>query len=333
MINMAEALRDRIIASWRLRSWSYRLLSSPSLNRLPLYRRLYGRRIALRQARGRQYPQVVSVETTNACNAACTMCGHRLMQRRKGRMSWELYRDIISQIKSWPLKTLFLSGFGEPLLDPDLAARVEYANKSGLGPLAIFTNASLLDRARTEELHRAGLKRLHLSLDAASPQTFARLRPGLDYHRTMANIEDLLSLSPRPQVFLQLVIVDQGPEEIRRLMALFQGRVERLLVRQAQDWAGRVKFLASGFSPHLVSHPWWPPCHYLWEQLNIYWDGTVPSCCLDYEAAQPLGGAAGQSLSEIWHGPLLREIREKHNAGRRDHLPLCRRCRYFSVWW
>lgn len=329
----AKRLRHSLIDSWRLRSLAYRLLSSKALAGFGPYRAWYRSRIALEQRSRLDQPRVVSVETTNACNAACVMCGHRLMKRPQGRMTWNLYKKIVDQAKGWDLETFYLSGFGEPLLDPELAARVSYARRAGIVNTAIVTNASLLSRERAADLARAGLARVHLSVDAATPGAFSRLRPGLDFERVMENIENLIALRPRPTVVLQLVLVDQEPDEVRRVIRRFRGRVERLTVRQAQDWAGRVKLRPKEFTPHLSASGAWPPCRYLWDQMNVYWDGTVPACCLDYEAQQPLGDASRQSLSEIWTGPALADLRQKHNAGRRDLVPLCRRCRYFSVWW
>lgn len=326
-------VRRLLIDSWRLRSLAYRLLSSRSLSGFAPYRAIYRRRITAEQRIRLARPRVVSVETTNACNAACVMCGHRSMKRPQGRMSWEFYKKTVEQLRGWPLETFYLSGFGEPLLDPGLAEKISYARGLGIQNTAIVTNASLLDQTRAAELVRAGLSRVHLSIDAATPKTYSRLRPGLDFDRVMDNVEGLIRMRPRPAVVLQLVLVDQGPEEVRRVIRRFRGRVDRLTLRQAQSWAGRVKLSTKEYTPHLKASAAWPPCRYLWDQLNIYWDGAVPACCLDYEAEQPLGDASVQSLESIWRGPLLADLREKHNAGRRDLISLCRRCGYFSVWW
>lgn len=326
-------LRRGLVDSWRLREAAYRILSSEALNRSAVYRSLYRGRVAREQAAGLRFPRVLSVETTNACNAACVMCGHRQMKRPSGRMPWELFAGIVDQAKGWDLETFYLSGFGEPLLDRELAGKVSYARRAGIENTAIVTNASLLTPERAAELRDAGLARVHLSIDAAEPGTYSRLRPGLDFGRVMANVENLLRMRPRPQVILQLVLVDQRPAEVRAVVRRFRGRVDRLTVRQAQDWAGRVGLGTRAFTPHLTARRHWPPCRYLWDQMNVYWDGTVPACCLDYEAEQPLGDAAAQGLGEIWRGPAFGEMRMMHNAGRRDSVPLCRRCRYFPVWW
>ncbi|HBE73252.1 MAG TPA: hypothetical protein DDW31_04055 [candidate division Zixibacteria bacterium] len=330
---LSGALRRRVIDSPHWRGLAYRALSSAPLNRSTIYRALYRRRIVRQQKDRRGFPRVVSVESTSACNASCVMCGHRIMKRPVGRMSWGLYKNIVDQARGWPLETFFLSGFGEPLLDPGLAAKAAYAREAGVANTAIVTNASLLTPDRAAELRDAGLGRIHLSLDAASPAAYSRLRPGLDFGRVMENIDGLLRMRPRPAVVLQLVLVDQGPAEVRAVIERFRGRVERLTIRQAQDWAGRVALKTAAYSPHLSFRGHWPPCRYLWDQLNVCWDGTVPACCLDFEAEQPLGNARRQSLEEIWLGPVLGGLRKKHDAGRRGSIPLCRRCRYFPVWW
>jgi MoaA/NifB/PqqE/SkfB family radical SAM enzyme len=330
---LSTRLRRSLIDSWRLRSLAYRLLSSQALAGFWPYRACYRRRIAREQRARLEHPRVVSVETTNACNASCAMCGHRLMRRPQGRMEWKLYQRVVEQVKGWGLESFYLSGYGEPLLDTELADRVSLARRAGIGNTAIVTNASLLDGRRAAELARAGLARVHLSIDAATPQAYARMRPGLDFGQVMENVERLLAMRPRPAVVLQLVLVDQGPDEVRKVIRRFRGRVDRLTVRQAQSWAGRVSLRTREFTPHLAASAAWPPCRYLWDQLNVYWDGTVPACCLDYEAEQPLGDAARQDLAAIWSGPALADLRERHGAGRRDLIPLCRRCGYFSVWW
>lgn len=329
----SSKLRQGLIDSWRLRSLVYRLLSSRALAGFGPYRAWYRRRIASEQRARLGQPRVVSVETTNACNAACVMCGHRLMRRAQGRMDWKLYRRVVEQVRGWRLESFYLSGYGEPLLDPELADRVSFARQAGIENTAIVTNASLLDEKRAAELVRAGLSRVHLSIDAATPEAYSRLRPGLDFGRVMDNVEGLIRMIPRPVVVLQLVLVDQGPDEVREVIGRFRGRVDRLTVRQAQSWAGRVRLQTREYTPHLAASAAWPPCRYLWDQLNVYWDGTVPACCLDYEAEQPLGDARLQDLAAIWSGPALTDLREKHGAGRRDLIPLCRRCGYFSVWW
>ncbi len=316
-----------------LRPLAYRMLSADRLSRNPLYRHIYSRRIKGMQERRLAYPKTVAIEGTNACNSACIMCGHKGMTRAQGVMPMELYARILEQLKDWRLESLLLSGFGEPLLDPRLEERIALAKARGFGNIGLVSNASLLYPEKAAKLISAGLDLMHISLDGATPETFHKLRPGLDHRTVIQNIDHILSLSPRPRIFIQVVTLDANAEETTTLQKIWGPKADRLIFRQAQDWAGQVPLPDRQDSPHLMARKLWPPCLYLWDQMNIYWDGTVPSCCLDYEARQPLGNAAGQALVDIWQGPVLKDLRQKHNAGQRDQLSLCRQCRYFSVWW
>ncbi|MDI6738787.1 MAG: radical SAM/SPASM domain-containing protein [Candidatus Edwardsbacteria bacterium] len=312
----------------------YRLLASPPLNANRLYRALYSRRIrTVQAARAAAFPRVVAVEGTNRCNAACVMCGHRNMTRPQGVMEWPLYEGIIAQSSSWPVELLLLSGFGEPLCDPDLVKRVAAAKAAGIRMTGIVTNAALLDGATAKELTAAGLGLIHVSLDGASPETYNRLRGSLDFNAVAANLDALVRMKPRPAVHIQMVLFKSNRRDADRIRRRWGGKADRIIFRQAQDWAGQVDIPETGYTPHTETHRSWPPCRYLWDQLNIYWDGAAPACCLDYEARQTVGNAAKQTLRDIWQGGALAEIRRKHKAGERDSAALCRQCRYFSIWW
>ncbi|MCU0606504.1 MAG: SPASM domain-containing protein [Candidatus Edwardsbacteria bacterium] len=316
-----------------LRGIGYRLLASPIVGRNRIYRACYAGRIASVQRRGLSFPRVVAIEGTNRCNAACVMCGHRTMRRAQGVMAWPLYQRLIAQLRGTPVETVLLSGFGEPLCDPDLVRRVAAAKAAGLPRVGIVTNAALLAPPAAGALAAAGLDLVHVSLDGASAATYGRLRPGLDFDIVTANLDYLLGLRPRPAVHIQMTLFEENRRDARLLERRWRGRAERLIFRQAQDWAGQVDIPAPAYSPHLRDSDAVPPCRYLWNQINIYWDGTVPLCCLDFEAAQPVGDAARQTLADIWQGPALQAIRGRHQEGRRGEVPLCRGCRYFPVWW
>ena len=328
-----KPIRTFLSSSSRLRPLAYRLVSWPALNSAGLYRAIYHRRIAAQQKDLSHFPRVVSIEGTTLCNARCLMCGHKDMRRAQGSMAWPLYQNIIDQIAGKPLELLLLSGYGEPLLDDFLARRIACAKKAGIGNIGIVTNASLLTPDRAGELIAAGIDLLHISLDGASAKTYSRLRPGLDFEAVTANIEHLLARRVRPKVHIQVVLLDQDAGEQTAIACRWGKRADRLVFRQAQNWAGRVKLPEAASSPHLRKRSGAPPCLYLWDQLNIYWDGTVPACCLDYEACQTVGNVANETLADVWNGKPLAALRDKHNAGHRGEIPLCRHCDYFSVWW
>ena len=68
------------------------------------------------------------------------------------------------------------------------------------------------------------------------------------------------------------------------------------------------------------------PCVLPFKDLNIWADGKAVLCCEDWNEEYVVGDLRTQTLSEIWHGQPLREVREKHLARRGHDIALCAKC-------
>ena len=93
------------------------------------------------------------------------------------RMSFDEIETLVRGFVRLGVNKLRLTG-GEPLLRkrlPDLIARL--SSIEGLEDLALTTNGSLL-AAQAQALHRAGLRRLTVSLDALDPDRFRSMSGG-----------------------------------------------------------------------------------------------------------------------------------------------------------
>ncbi len=128
----------------------------------------------------RAYPSKLFVEVTTRCNLGCVMCVKQAADApiREGDLPAATFEALEPAFPR--LEALVLNGIGEPLLHPRLEEFVERAR--GLLPrsgwIGFQSNGLLLTRARATALARAGLDRLCLSLDAASPETFRKVREG-----------------------------------------------------------------------------------------------------------------------------------------------------------
>ncbi|MGW8256674.1 MAG: radical SAM protein, partial [Thermoguttaceae bacterium] len=100
----------------------------------------------------REFPSVVRIETTNACNARCTICPHASLKRPIMRMDEKLYRRLIDECSACACGEIQLHNFGEPLMDKRIEERIDYAKKRGIKKVKIFSNGSLLDRERSKRL-------------------------------------------------------------------------------------------------------------------------------------------------------------------------------------
>jgi len=119
-------------------------------------------------------PTELYLESTNRCNELCDQCPRTHLDRETDRdLSLE---EIIKLTDQLPvIERVVLHGLGEPLLNPELPAIVSYLR--GRGAYVLFnTNATALSARVGRALIDAGLNELRISLDGATPETYARVR-------------------------------------------------------------------------------------------------------------------------------------------------------------
>lgn len=303
--------------------------------RSPLGQHLYRLWIRHRIGQLRRRPPFVHIETTNWCNARCTMCSYPQMQRPKGYMSEELFQKLLADCREFGVREANLQFLGEPLLDRRICERVRQARHAGLR-VELVTNASLLTRDRGEELIRAGLDHLRISFDGFSPQTFERIRLNLQFDKVRDNVLDFLETRRRlravhPRLTLIFVRLAENQNEAEDFYRFWKDKVEHVLISHARDWAGEMNLVQLGttYSTNLPK----PPCNHLWEEMVVLWDGRVTVCCDAYEGQLVVGDANRQTLRAIWQGRDYQRLRDAHLREAFQEVPFCANCKYYAVWW
>ncbi len=124
---------------------------------------------------GRDYeraPLVVTWETSQACELACDHCrAEANPDRHPDELSTEEAIALFEQVAEFgdPGPFLVLSG-GDPLERPDLFELLEAATELGIRPSVTPATTPNLDRETIERFADAGVGRMALSLDGATPE-------------------------------------------------------------------------------------------------------------------------------------------------------------------
>lgn len=128
----------------------------------------------------RAYPAKLFVEVTTRCNLGCFMCVKQTngCGMTDGDLTPERFATLAPAFPH--LEALVLNGVGEPLLNPHLESFIRQAKSSmpATGWIGFQSNGLLLNEARAFSLVAAGLDKICLSIDAASPETFRKVREG-----------------------------------------------------------------------------------------------------------------------------------------------------------
>jgi MoaA/NifB/PqqE/SkfB family radical SAM enzyme len=169
----------------------------------------------------------VYVEPTTLCNLACRTCVRNVWDEPPGLMSGETFARIIDGVRHIsPLPTVFFGGFGEPFAHPELLTMLATAKSVGCR-IELITNGTMLDEATRAELVRIGLDRLWVSIDGATPESYADVRLWDALPEVTANLARLRELriatgSVVPRLGIAFVAMKRNIADLPDVIALGQ---------------------------------------------------------------------------------------------------------------
>lgn len=190
----------------------------------------------------RELPRELYIETTNRCNLKCRTCPQYFgMPEDFADLTPPLVERILDQFPF--VRRVVLHGIGEPLLNKDLPHIIE--NVKRRGAYALFNTNGLLLRGRlVEPIVRCGLDELRVSVDSASPETYALVRGADGFDRIIENLRGLARLKrsigiSTPKVSLWITGLKSNVAELPALVRLADEIGVREVYLQRLVYSGR----------------------------------------------------------------------------------------------
>ena len=282
-------------------------------------------------------PTNIIIESVFGCNANCVMCPiDKPTKRKKGVMSFDLYKDIIDGLYPYRDKVsqLDLFGVGEPLLDKTLPEKIQYAKQKGFCGIGIATNADLMDESTAQQLFEAGLDTIMVSIDGITKAVHESIRVNTNFERIVKNVKRAISLRDSRNYTTKFVL-----RFIRQLInrdewkgfkeywnpLICREKADKIIGYDIHSWGGEVDIKKEELDYKAV--PGDTACHHLFDRLIILNDGTVPLCCADMNHAhQALGNVKDSSPIEIYNNSKIKEYRQMHLDGNRLKMTVCTKC-------
>ena len=277
------------------------------------------------------YPKSVVVEATSYCNLKCSLCPQSTLKRPKGNMELDIFKKIVDEISTRPLQPiLWLAIMGEPLIQSkNLISMIKYSKKVDIKEVCLNTNAILLTPEISEDLIRAGLDKLLISLDGFNPGTYEKIRIGGNYKLLLKNIDSLLEINKKYkdplEVIVQFIVTEDNQGEVQVFKDFWLTKKVTVKIRPKLSWG---KAIESSFQS-LKQEDRTYPCPWLIREASILWDGRFSQCDGDYEGEYSPGSINTQTIYEVWNTE-LKSRRNKHWEGDFTH-PLCKECRDWQV--
>ena len=172
-------------------------------------------------------PRFVQLEPVGQCNLKCRMCpvtyrGDGGPGRPPAFMAYETFCRLLEQFPA--VSELHLQGLGEPLLHPRFFDMVRHAAAKGI-EVSTNTNLTAFSERRAEDCVASGLARMHVSVDAATPEVYSFIRVGSRLERVLRNLRYLqeakrLAHAAKPDVRFVMVAMRRNLTELPGLARL-----------------------------------------------------------------------------------------------------------------
>jgi molybdenum cofactor biosynthesis enzyme MoaA len=257
------------------------------------------------------------VELTNRCNIVCAMCPRDKLTRPFGMMDGPTFDRLVAQIQDVQrhrrVVSVWLTGFGDNLLHPEVAARVATLRR-GLGVfVGLTTNGISLTPELCRALDEAGLDRLNLSVHTLR-HSHASVVRGASFDQVLASVHIAVAQMPH-KVGISCVDMPINEADKAAFTRFWQAEgVSHIELYPIHTRGGQLR------DEKLVKLRKPPSgCNIFLPAQFVAWNGDLLSCCSDLSGTTRLGNVVSDELEAV--------LERKEVLGNpRVHFDYCKSC-------
>lgn len=307
------------------------------------------------------YPQTIEIEITTRCHLRCIICEHTYWSEAPRNMSLDEFKKIVDQFPK--LKWLGITGIGSNFLNKDFISMLRYV-KSKSVYVEFFDTFDLIDEENAEKLISVGVNKIWMSIDAATAETYNKIRVGTDFNKVMNNLCKFIELkikhkTPFPEIWFHYIINKYNYQELPEFVKLVSSvikknanlatmiyftnilhfkDVEHLRVSLPPEIKKVTELTAKKYGIYLGwnenINPTRPVCQCTrWTEPFILATGHVQPCCAineantrRYQKEKSLGNLLEIDFHEIWKKNYRELIKKIHSN---EFPEICKHCRNF----
>jgi MoaA/NifB/PqqE/SkfB family radical SAM enzyme len=167
----------------------------------------------------------IYIEPTVACNLDCITCFRNCWDQPIGRMSDETFEQLLTGLKELdPIPNVYFGGIGEPLFHPKTIEWITKVKQLGV-KVELITNGTILNDNISRKLIDAGLDILWVSIDGATPETYADVRLGAELPTILNNLKRFAEMRPashypKPEIGIAFVAMKRNISDLPKVIQL-----------------------------------------------------------------------------------------------------------------
>ena len=289
-------------------------------------------------------PKYIEIEVTTRCNLKCRICEHSYWDEPAIDMTFEQFKSIVDQFPD--LVWIGLTGIGESFLNKDFLKMLEYIKKKNVF-IELYDSFFYLDKDMIKKLVDLGVDRIIASVDAATKETYEKIRKGSNYEKVWNNIVTFdrykkeIHSGHYPELCFHYIVTKENVNEVIPYLHKLRdldldvsfvqfGRmlhsypeiknmfieVPEEVQRKIRDEAKNLKINLSWNANIILKRP---PLNYCTEIFMpfIFVNGDVITCCAMNEANRrewqhsvSLGNILKTPFKDIWNNEKYKNIRK-----------------------
>lgn len=283
------------------------------------------------------FPSQVIIDVTEVCNLECIHCPHPEFKKSKyyatRYLDPALNAKIVDEVRERGASlTQYIrySSEGEPLVHPRGYEMIEYAARNSGVYVTLTTNGTIMNEKRTRRLLDSGVHMIDISIDAATPETYARVRVKGDLEVTRANVLNLLtwirqSGSPT-KVVVSFIEQPQNSHEVATFQTFWKDQgADFVVIRRLHSAAGAVVRVADIMRAEQLKERR-RPCVYPWERIVLTPRGYLAFCPADWTHGSSILDYRETTVAETWQSEFYRKLRTAHICNDYSGHGFCEQC-------
>lgn len=289
------------------------------------------------------FPLFLHLDLFQVCNYKCPHCNisnpKALADQYDGeistKMDFEKYKRIVDEGSEYKCPSIEPQGINEPLLVKDFEKYVKYASDRGFIDIMINTNASALTKNKSQKLLDSGITRLRFSLDAATAETYKKVRVGsLPLKKIINNIETFLELKEKgnyklPITGVSMCVMKANQHEKELFEKFWIDKVDMVSFQSftPMNYEGDFSsffpdnFLKNNLDKEKIIDF---KCPQPFQRVVIK-NNNITACCNTFSNQLSLGKLEN-GIYNAWNSKLANHLRELHRCGKYYENPTCKRC-------
>jgi MoaA/NifB/PqqE/SkfB family radical SAM enzyme len=283
------------------------------------------------------FPSQILMDITEVCNLACTHCPHPAFAKSShyaGRhLDPALNDKMVEEVRRYGqglTQYIRYAANGEPLVHPDGYDMIETAVKHSGVYVTLTTNGKIMNERRTQRLLDAGVHLIDISIDAFSPETYAKIRVKGDLEVTRGNVLRLIQWVRESKAKTKVVVSFVEQESNRHETADFESYwkdrgADYVVIRRLHSCSGAIAGLAES-RRHEQGGLARRPCLYPWERIVVNARGDLAFCPSDWVHGSRVADYRQTTIRDTWQGGFYQALRAAHLSGDYAQHRFCGDC-------